>query len=206
MIRHALAPLLLASSALAGASLITSPDLSHVGWLLGLVAVGVALVALLRRDGARSAWHATHDRLTGLPNRALLDDRLDQAIRRGQRDRTRVALHYVDLDGFKRVNDQLGHAAGDELLRRTARTLLAATRDVDTVARIGGDEFVVLQPDLAGDAGAAQLARRMRRDLVAAGIAASLGTAVWPRDARDAIALRKAADDAMYETKRERSG
>ncbi|MFY9314967.1 MAG: diguanylate cyclase [Burkholderiales bacterium] len=98
-----------------------------------------------KRRAAQEIEHrATHDPLTGLPNRALFDDRLSQALRMGERGETRVALLFVALDGFKQINDTLGHAAGDELLCQVARRIRQTVRRSDTVARLGGDEFAVI--------------------------------------------------------------
>ena len=91
---------------------------------------------------------AFHDPLTGLPNRALFEDRLKRALVAAQRQRSRIALLYIDLDRFKTVNDTLGHPAGDELVRQTARRLESRVREVDTVARLGGDEFAIILVDI----------------------------------------------------------
>ena len=108
---------------------------------------------------------ALHDPLTGLPNRTLALDRLAQALARRQRERIDVAVFVLDLDGFKLINDSLGHAAGDEVLLALAPRLTAAVRTTDTVARLGGDEFVVICPDVDGAArrhGRRRAARRPR--------------------------------------------
>jgi diguanylate cyclase (GGDEF)-like protein/PAS domain S-box-containing protein len=110
---------------------------------------------------AQLSWQAFHDPLTGLANRALLLDRLEHAFARANRDRHHVALLYLDLDRFKSVNDSLGHAAGDALLRVVAERLVACVRPIDTVARLGGDEFVVLAEDVSGPDEAEALARRI---------------------------------------------
>jgi diguanylate cyclase (GGDEF)-like protein/PAS domain S-box-containing protein len=170
------------------------------------------IVAVVRddRDRARTEaelFHrATHDPLTGLANRSLLEDRMAQALHRAARQRTEVAVLYVDLDRFKAVNDAGGHAAGDSVLQAAAAGLAAAFRPTDTVARLGGDEFVVLCEDrcraalsvLAARAvGAVALAVQARapRD------AASVGLAVAEEDEEPASLLAR-ADRAMYEAKR----
>lgn len=152
---------------------------------------------------------ATHDSLTGLPNRALLEQRLEQATRQAHAAGRQVAVLYIDLDRFKTINDGLGHEVGDQLLIGTARALLAELGPHGTLARQGGDEFMVLLPDLAGPEQAEQLAGRLLRRLAAplpvAGhqlvVTASLGLAVFPRDGHDGPTLRRHADAAMYRAK-----
>jgi diguanylate cyclase (GGDEF)-like protein len=162
---------------------------------------------LLARARDRLAHSALHDGLTGLPNRALLSDRIAQALSRPHRRGRRVALLFVDLDRFKVVNDSLGHAAGDVLLRQAADRLSAATRDADTVARLGGDEFVVLCEDI-DPARAEQIAQRIvdafRAPFVLDGhgtvVTASVGVAIADAHATAAQLLRD-ADTAMYRVK-----
>jgi len=150
---------------------------------------------------------AHHDPLTGLPNRALLADRLDQALGRAARSGTTLAVGFLDLDHFKAVNDQLGHAAGDAVLVATAERLRGALRSADTVARLGGDEFVVLMVDLTSPDEADLLAERLLQAVAAAPAAgrppvtASLGIALFPEDGRDAETLLERADDALYAAK-----
>jgi len=155
---------------------------------------------------------ASHDGLTGLPNRQLFEERLKQAISRSDRRGARIAVIFVDLDDFKTVNDSLGHRVGDRLLVAAAERLRACTRTEDTVARLGGDEFVVLLEDLSGEEEALRVARRalkaMRRPFVLDGhelsVTSSLGVTVRsstdkPRDRkRDLV---DEADKAMYEAK-----
>ena len=113
----------------------------------------------------RLAHDATHDDLTGLPNRALIHDRLEHALVRSERTGSRVAVVFGDLDGFKAVNDRYGHRAGDRLLRGVAHRLRGAARAVDTVGRYAGDEFVVICEDLDGEAGARLAAERLQREM-----------------------------------------
>jgi diguanylate cyclase (GGDEF)-like protein len=160
-----------------------------------------------REEQAR--FLAYHDSLTGLPNRRLLDDRLRQAVNLAQRRDTRVAVMLIDLDDFKRVNDQLGHRAGDAVLREVAHRLVGCVRKADTLARQGGDEFVVVIPDLAQEADCQVVAEKILRALEpvfrADGsefrIGASIGISVFPGDAGDGDALLRNADAAMYRAK-----
>ncbi|MCS0589442.1 putative bifunctional diguanylate cyclase/phosphodiesterase [Massilia norwichensis] len=152
---------------------------------------------------------ARHDALTGLPNRLLLQDRLAQAILQAARARRQVGVMFIDLDRFKHVNDSLGHAAGDQLIVEIARRLAGAMREGDTVARQGGDEFVVVLAGLAapGDAAllAAELLESLFKPLVLCGHevfpSASIGIAMYPGDGHDSETLLKAADSAMYRAK-----
>jgi diguanylate cyclase (GGDEF)-like protein len=152
---------------------------------------------------------AVHDALTGLPNRNSLAARLEHAIMRVNRSGDRLALLFIDLDRFKKVNDTLGHAAGDEVLRQAAARIRACVREVDTVARLGGDEFVVLletdvRPDTPGIIG-----ERVRAGFnspfdwkgTEVRCGASLGVSLYPDHARDSAALLASADEAMYREK-----
>src|SRR5690606_30601149 len=103
----------------------------------------------VRREQQKLHRQANYDTLTGLPNRMMALDRINQAINRSKRNRSRFALFFIDLDNFKSVNDSLGHAVGDELLIATGARVRGALRDADTVARLGGDEFLVLAPDVS---------------------------------------------------------
>jgi diguanylate cyclase (GGDEF)-like protein/hemerythrin-like metal-binding protein/PAS domain S-box-containing protein len=153
---------------------------------------------------------ANHDALTGLPNRLLLADRLELAIAHARRTHGLFALCYLDLDGFKTVNDRLGHAAGDQLLREIAQRLKRAVRGSDTVARLGGDEFVVVLGDLKQPEDCKiwldRLLREVKRPVSfqqeLATVAASIGVAVFHLDGSDAESLLQAADQAMYQAKR----
>jgi diguanylate cyclase (GGDEF)-like protein/PAS domain S-box-containing protein len=157
---------------------------------------------------------ANHDVLTGLPNRRLLDDRLTQAMERCKRTKTLMAVCFLDLDRFKPINDALGHAAGDVVLRVVAQRMLQALRGADTVARIGGDEFVVLLCDLPNAQEAAQLIERLLQDVsqpiqldeTQVQIGASIGATVYPADAVPAAELLKHADLALYQAKAQGKG
>jgi diguanylate cyclase (GGDEF)-like protein/PAS domain S-box-containing protein len=154
---------------------------------------------------------ATHDSLTGLPNRYLMFDRLNQLLVRAARYRTSFAILFIDLDGFKRINDSRGHDVGDLVLRGVAERLTQSLRAADTVARIGGDEFVILLESLRAGHDATALAQKIEAAIRApfsvpggdATVTASIGIGVYPADGRDAEELLKAADVAMYRAKRE---
>jgi diguanylate cyclase (GGDEF)-like protein len=152
---------------------------------------------------------ALHDPLTGLPNRALLDDRLGKAIATAQRSGRRLAVIFLDVDLFKQINDTWGHATGDELLRSVAARLLGSVRQSDTVSRHGGDEFVLLltdidQPQHAADR-AYELMSAITRPHAGGGhaieVTVSVGVSIYPDDGRDATMLLQAADAAMYQAK-----
>jgi diguanylate cyclase (GGDEF)-like protein len=152
---------------------------------------------------------ALHDPLTGLPNRALLDDRLGKAIAAAQRSGRRLAVIFLDVDLFKQINDTWGHATGVELLRSVAARLLGSVRQSDTVSRHGGDEFVLLltdidQPQHAADR-AYELMSAITRPHLGGGhaieVTVSVGVSIYPDDGRDATMLLQAADAAMYQAK-----
>ena len=161
-------------------------------------------------QGAQAALmrQATHDALTGLPNRALLVDRIDQSLFHAKRSGRCTAVLFVDLDRFKQVNDTQGHAAGDLVLRSAAERLVAAVRPMDTVARIGGDEFVVLAPDVESHLHALDIGNRLVTDLCRRpyqgdreSIAASIGLTVSIGGRGTAEILLHEADTAMYQAK-----
>lgn len=152
---------------------------------------------------------AYHDALTGLPNRTLLEDRFSQAISLARRQRKLVAMLLIDLDGFKSINDSLGHGTGDKLLRTVAARLSGSIRGADTVCRYGGDEFVVMLPEVEGPAMAAAAADKIRAALgepeflegYEIRITASIGAALYPMDGKSYEQLIKHADHAMYRAK-----
>jgi diguanylate cyclase (GGDEF)-like protein len=153
---------------------------------------------------------AHHDELTGLPNRNLIRDRLDQAVKSAQRKGGHLALAFVDLDGFKLVNDGLGHNAGDELLKVVGSRMQACLRRNDTLGRLGGDEFVILLPDVSDDLLAVTPVLEKIRQAVsepvlikdqAVQVSCSMGVATYPRDGLDPATLMMNADAAMYRAK-----
>jgi diguanylate cyclase (GGDEF)-like protein/PAS domain S-box-containing protein len=162
-----------------------------------------------KRQEEEARFLAYHDTLTGLPNRRLLDDRLRQAVFLAQRRDTRVAVMVVDLDHFKQVNDALGHRAGDAVLREASHRIAGCVRKADTLARHGGDEFVVVIPDLHQDADSQVIAEKILRALEPAfrvdgrdfSIGASIGISLFPTDASDGEAVLRNADVAMYRAK-----
>ncbi|HEX7645387.1 MAG TPA: diguanylate cyclase [Burkholderiaceae bacterium] len=171
-------------------------------------------VAALHEERDREHYLAYHDLLTGLPNRAFFVDLQRQALSYAKREGEEVAMFFLDLDGFKAINDLHGHEAGDALLQAVAQRLTAAVRKSDTVARLGGDEFAILLPELRGADTAPLLAQKLV-DAVASPflikgrelrIRVSVGVAFFPRDASDGASLTAHSDGAMYEAKREGGG
>jgi diguanylate cyclase (GGDEF)-like protein/PAS domain S-box-containing protein len=163
-----------------------------------------------RKMAEQRAKHlADHDALTGLPNRRLLEDRLTQALALSYRNRKQTAVMFVDLDRFKTINDSLGHAVGDLLLREVAMRLVNQLRIGDTICRIGGDEFVVVLPEIKRASDAAQVAQKVLEELsrpIPADereltVTPSIGIAVFPEDGRDAETLIRNSDAAMYHAK-----
>ena len=177
--------------------------------LVGVLAGACGLGFHWRIRRAQSG--ALRDPLTGLPNRVLLDDRVEQALKRARRSEESFALIVIDLDGFKDVNDLRGHGAGDAVLRVLARRLESVMRASDTVARVGGDEFVVLSLGTEDDAQAAALVGRLRHELrrpfshddATIEIDASIGWAVFPTHGSSPGELLERADGQMYATKRD---
>jgi diguanylate cyclase (GGDEF)-like protein len=166
-------------------------------------------VALLEQEVARAHRFAFHDELTGLPNRRLLLDRFNQAVARAARQHKQIVLLFLDLDGFKRLNDVLGHAVGDRALEQVAARLTACIRASDTACRYGGDEFVVLLPDFEGQLSAVNVADKIRSRLAAPyavgrsamTITTSIGMAVYPIDGCALGDLIQVSDRAMYRDK-----
>ncbi|MDQ6700624.1 MAG: diguanylate cyclase [Acidobacteriota bacterium] len=170
--------------------------------LAGLVMERRKLHEQLRRQ-------ANHDSLTGLPNRVLLLDRLEQALASARRQSRQLAIFCIDLDRFKRINDTFGHAAGDIFLQHIAGLIRNSLRDCDTLARMGGDEFTVLVPEIESPEGAELLAERLlqalREPILVEGVelfgSASVGISIYPRHGATAADLQRNADRAMYQAK-----
>ena len=175
--------------------------------LLTFVSTQLAAAIARKQLHAKMLFMAMHDELTHLPNRRLFHDRLDTTLARAHRHQHQFALLFIDLNRFKQVNDQHGHACGDRLLQQTARRIKACLRDSDTLARIGGDEFVVLLENLLLPADAALVTQKIHAvlaDPVDAGAGlmlsttVSVGLAVYPEHGADAKSLMAHADRAMY--------
>jgi diguanylate cyclase (GGDEF)-like protein len=198
------------AAAVGAASATRAPGASSP--LLGLVVAGSGAAVLhgmrTRLEAERNSLRrsALRDPLTGLCNRRGLDERMGYEVARHTRERRRFAVVAIDLDGFKRVNDRFGHAAGDDLLRDVSEALSTVVREQDTVARLGGDEFCVLAPE-TGRGGGQHLARKIEDAIARSAtgldqVSGSVGVAVFPDDGRDALAVLEAADDAQVEAKR----
>jgi len=161
----------------------------------------------------QAIYEATHDPLTSLPNRTLLKDRLDQAIRTNAREKKKLALFILDLDHFKEINDTLGHYSGDRLLRRVALRLKGTVRDSDTVARLGGDEFAIIFPALKKNEDVQVMVKKIMQtfkepfmlDGMNLEMLASIGIAIFPDHGRDVDTLMQRADVAMYIAKQEKN-
>ena len=182
---------------------------SHV-WNMqkSLISIGMILV-MLEEQVSSNEWLALHDELTGLPNRRLFSDRLAVAIERADRMRGHLALLILDLNGFKSINDTMGHQAGDQVLREVASHLRRSVREEDTLARLGGDEFIIVASDLGVDQTLDHFMELVQTALeepvLVEGqtmlVTASLGMAVYPEDAEDSIKLLRVADQRMYALK-----
>jgi diguanylate cyclase (GGDEF)-like protein/PAS domain S-box-containing protein len=162
-----------------------------------------------KEDETRNRYLAEHDLLTGLPSRAMLLDRLGQAIAAAKRNKTQLAILFIDLDRFKNINDSMGHSVGDKLLQEVARHLNQNVRSVDTVSRQGGDEFVILLTEIGGVEQAAHVADNIMKAISSPfrfngyefNITSSIGISIYPTDGEDIDTLIKNADVAMYHAK-----
>jgi diguanylate cyclase (GGDEF)-like protein len=182
---------------------------SHI-WNMqkSLISIGMILV-MLEEQVSSNEWLALHDELTGLPNRRLFADRLTTAIERADRMGSRLALLILDLNGFKTINDTLGHQAGDQVLREVSSHLRKSVRASDTLARLGGDEFIIVATDLGVNQSLDHFMESVRSALESPilveghsmTVSASLGMAIYPDDADDSIKLLRVADQRMYALK-----
>ncbi len=176
------------------------------------------VLAHVEMSEASARHRALHDALTGLPNRALLDDRLVHGLAMATRQTWGMAVMFLDLDAFKQINDTYGHAAGDRVLQVVSKRLLENTRSDDTASRYGGDEFVYLMMDVKSEDDVAQFAQMLLESLhlpcevrtdsstVSLHVRASIGIALFPQHSRAADGLMHLADTAMYKAKRSGSG
>lgn len=199
---------------------------SALAMLIGITTIGILTITLgvsaidahfaaklthaLQKTNAHLSELALYDSLTGLPNRMLLDDRMGQAAYSAERNGHSFALLFIDLDRFKAVNDSFGHAAGDTLLRAAAQRVIACVRAVDTVARIGGDEFVVVLSGIGEPKDAAMVSKKILDELSRpffingheVDISGSIGISIYPQDGKDVSKLKTLADLAMYHAKK----
>lgn len=184
-------------------------EANYLNWVRATcdaVLLAVICVPLLYNYQFRPLQMAYHDHLTGLPNRLLLDDRLELALIVAKREKKNCAVIYLDMDRFKPVNDTYGHRVGDAILKQVSERVRGCVRESDTVARIGGDEFIVLLTSI----GEASVAERVVQKIVVEltrpfdvngkniELGVSAGIALYPKHGKDGIALLDAADDAMY--------
>jgi len=169
--------------------------------------------AELERKRTESAMRdmAYHDALTGLPNRILLNDRLEMSLLQAQRNKSLVGLLYIDFDRFKQINDNLGHDIGDQLLQAVGNRLKECLRQQDTVARLGGDEFILLLPDISSQEDAGKLAQKLLEKIRPTffiedhelNITLSIGVGLYPIDGKDVKSLIRCADEALYMAKKQ---
>jgi diguanylate cyclase (GGDEF)-like protein len=173
------------------------------------IAVTATDITEWKRDTKRLLYLAQHDALTGLPNRSCLHERMTDGMRRADQSSSRLAVLMIDLDSFKKINDTLGHASGDAVLKTTASRLTGAVRASDCVIRLGGDEFIVVMPDITYLSNVEICAERilssLRAPMAIDGrsmcISGSIGVAIYPDDATSVEALLTHADASMYAVK-----
>jgi len=190
-----------------------TPMYDHLGELVGVLGVGHDITKR-KHSESEIKNYANYDQLTQLPNRRLFHDRLEQEIKKAQRDSCHIALLFIDLDRFKEVNDTLGHKVGDELLVEAAVRIKQCVRDYDTVARLGGDEFTVILSELQGTSGIGRIAQdiidQLTRPFILNDrevyISASIGIAIYPDDASNVNDLIRQADQTMYAAKNDGRG
>lgn len=183
---------------------LSDPD----GKVVGLIGI-TREINDLKRVEADLQYMATHDLLTSLPNRFLFYESMEQAIRRAKRKSGQFAVLYIDLDGFKAVNDRYGHDMGDRVLKQIAARLTVSVREVDTVARMGGDEFTLILEEIQSEDDAMMVAQKIVKRLSASfeflpdrgGVTASAGVCLYPGHGASTATLLRAADHAMYQAK-----
>jgi diguanylate cyclase (GGDEF)-like protein len=164
------------------------------------------ILVMLEEQVSTNQWLALHDELTGLPNRRLFAARLTSAIDHTDRTRSNLALVVLDVNDFKKINDTLGHVAGDQVLREVSATLRKSIRASDTVARLGGDEFIIVATDMANEVTVERFTESLRTAVErpmtineqAMVVNVSIGYAIYPSDAKDATKLLRLADQRMY--------
>ncbi|MEI7842545.1 MAG: diguanylate cyclase [Gallionellaceae bacterium] len=167
------------------------------------------LLTRLKKTNDQVTYLAQHDTLTGLPNRMLFYDRLNQAITRAHREKEAIAVLFLDLDGFKQINDTLGHDVGDALLREAAQRIKSCVRDSDTVARMGGDEFTVILTNIKSEGSKDRVAEKIIEEVARpfmlngknCSVSVSIGVALYPENGETPEQLIKIADAAMYMAK-----
>ena len=170
----------------------------------------LAGIAIEKKQSEMELKHMAHmDQLTGLPNRALFMDRLNQALIQARRQKIKLAVLFIDLDRFKVINDRHGHKAGDNVLQEVARKLKVCVRKMDTVARLGGDEFTIILTEISGAKDAAMVAQKVIDALTEPqqiegeeyAIEGSIGISLYPQNGEDVDTLLANADAAMYQAK-----
>ncbi len=174
-----------------------------------LVLIGVKLLLNSLRSNFKNQHLANHDALTGLPNRLLYSDRLQQTLELSKRNKTKFALMFVDLDNLKSINDNYSHAAGDTVICESGKRMLDCVRSSDTVARLGGDEFVIILPNIDSEINVLAIADKVRAALQvklgtnnqALATSASIGIAIYPEHGTSTAELSANADKAMYQAK-----
>ena len=187
------------------------PPLPWVIWLITFIlCLPIAFMAyIIVKQNKKIATMALHDALTGLPNRVLFNERAKLAMAQARRHKKRVALIFIDVDNFKMVNDLFGHDAGDQLLCLLSERLSGCVRDIDTLARIGGDEFLLILSQLDKGSDAERITQKLKKvvekpfllDSHEIGISISLGMSLYPSDGGDLAVLKSKADTAMYRDK-----
>jgi len=185
-----------------------SPIFNSLGRVTHYVSI-FSDITVLKRQQANLGYLAYHDPLTGLPNRLMLVDRLEHALRSHIRNKMQLAVLFIDLDGFKAINDTLGHAIGDQLLQATSERFQALLRSGDTVARLGGDEFVIVIESCRSLDGIVHIAEKLIATIAEPlhldghelEVRGSIGIAVAPQDGQEPEAILAAADQAMYRAK-----